>query len=299
MSYVSFSKIQGKDEKSIAKSIMDALNLIEFSFPSEVKNIVIKPNLCYYWDYSTGETTDPMFIQALVNVLREKIVPNPNIMIVETDASAMKCRHAFKILGYERLAKDCSVHLVNLSEDRADIAKVTVGKQSYRLKVPRTIRNADLRINVSKMKYTSRKTKITCALKNVFGCLPYTKKFRFHSRIEEVVLAANKAMKFDLFIIDGNIVSGVQPRRLGLVMASKDPVAIDVAAAKILGLSPKLRHFRMASAEGLGTSSFISRGIPLNYFKARYPRQNAKARLMDLAYKLVIKLRIGKRLGLE
>ena len=82
-------------------------------------------------------------------------------------------------------------------------------------------------------------------------------------------------------------------------MASEDPVAIDAAAATILGLSPNLRHFRMASAEGLGKSSFISRGIPINYFKARYPRQNAKTRLLDLAYKLVVKMRIGKRLGLE
>jgi uncharacterized protein (DUF362 family) len=299
MSYVGFSRILGKDENSMAQGIADALNLIEFSFKKEVKNVVIKPNLCYYWDYSTGETTDPRFIRALVRVLREKIVPNPSIFIVETDASAMKCRHAFKILGYEKLAKESGVHLINLSEDKADIVDVVVGKHNYRLKVPRTIRDADLRINVSKMKYTTRNTKITCALKNIFGCLPYDKKFRLHPIIEEIIIAANKAMKFDLCIVDGNIVSGIQPRRLGLVMASEDTVAIDVAAATVIGLSPNLRHFKMASREGLGKTSFVARGVSPSYFKARYPRQNAKARLLGVAFKLVGKMRLGKRLGLE
>ena len=45
-------------------------------------------------------------------------------------------------------------------------------------------------------------------------------------------------MKFDLCLIDNNIAAGIQPRKLGLVMASQDPVAIDVAAAKIAWLNP-------------------------------------------------------------
>jgi hypothetical protein len=38
--------------------------------------------------------------------------------------------------------------------------------------------------------------------------------------------ALNKAMKFDLNLIDNNIASGIAPRKLGLIMASTDPVAL-------------------------------------------------------------------------
>ena len=107
--------------------------------------------------------------------------------------------------------------------------------------VPRVIRDADLKINIPKIKYTFEKIKLTCALKNIFGCNPYPKKFKYHSKIEEAIVALNKAMKFDLCIIDGNIISGAKPRKIGLVMASKDPVAIDAAAAKIAGINPKTR----------------------------------------------------------
>jgi len=219
---------------------------------------------------------------------------------VESDASAMKCKHAFKMLGYEKLSQDYNVRLINLSEDKNDMVEVTAGGQSFHLKVPQTIRNADLKINIPKIKYTFGKIKITCALKNIFGCNPYAKKFRYHSVLEEAIVALNKAMKFDLCLIDGNIVSGIQPRRLGLVMASKDPVAIDAAAAKIAGVNPNtIRYIQLASREGLGNTSFIPKGVPLDYFKTRYPKKDAQRKLMSKAYGLVVRVGLGKRLGLE
>ena len=299
MSLVSLAKIRKSTVSSMKQAILETLDLIDYKFERKTRNVVIKPNLCYYWDCSTGQTTDPMFVEALVNLLYEKIVPNPDIRIVEADASAMKCRHAFKMLGYERLASQYNVKLVNLTEDQSDVASVTIEGRVFRLRVPRTIRDADLRINIPKIKYTPRKTKITCALKNIFGCNPYPKKFRLHPELEDVIVAANKAMKFDLCIVDGNIVSGIKPRKLGLVMASKDPVAIDAAAARIVGLSPDLRYLKLASSEGLGSISFVPKGAPLNYFKDRYPKQDAKTKLVEMAYKAVVLMRLGKRIGLE
>lgn len=274
--------------------------MIQYEFPTEIKNVVVKPNLCYYWDYSTGQTTDPKFVAALIELIRERISPDPDISIVESDASAMKCKHAFKMLGYEKLSQDYNVKLINLSENKSDIMEVTAGGRSFRLKVPETVRSGDLKINIPKIKYTFEKIKITCALKNIFGCNPYPKKFRYHSVLEEAIVALNKLMKFDLCLIDGNIVSGVQPRRLGLVMASKDPVAIDVAAAKIAGVNPnRIGYIQLAKREGLGNTSFVGKGVPPGYFKARYPKKDAQEKLMSKAYNLVVRMGLGKRLGLE
>lgn len=300
MSFIGFARVAKPDHNQLKLAISNSLNVIDYDFPTNVENIVIKPNLCYYWDYSTGQTADPKFVAALIDVIRDQISQDVNISIVESDASAMKCRHAFKILGYEKMAEKQNVKLVNLSEDEGSSIEVKVGDRSFHLMVPKTIQNADLKINVTKIKYSLENIKITCALKNIFGCNPYPKKFRFHPKLDETIVALNKAMKFDLSIIDGIIVSGIQPRRLGLIMASTDPVAIDVAAAKIAGVNPKkIRYIQLAKKEGLGNTSYIEKGIPLSYFKDRYPRKNVRKILMGKAYNMLVRTNLGKKFGLD
>jgi len=299
MSLVSLVRIRKNTNESIKSGILKSLNLIEYSFPEDISNIVIKPNLCYYWDYSTGQTTDPRFIAGLIKIIREKS-PHADISIVESDASAMKCRHAFVMLGYEKLAKNCGVRLVNLSADICKKTKVVAGGESFEIMVPQTIQNADVKINVPKIKYAREKIELTCALKNIFGCNPYPSKFRYHPRLGEAIVAMNKAMKFDLHLIDGNIVSGMRPQRLGLLMASRDPVAIDFAAAQIAGINPsRIRYFQLAAREGLGNKSYLQRGVPINCFKAVYPRKDIKKKLMDKAYLVAMRVGLGKRLGAQ
>lgn len=300
MSLVSFAKVTRARHNQLKQAIMDSLNLIHYNLTSKLENIVIKPNMCYYWDYSTGQTTDPRFVAALIDVLREQISPDVNISIVESDASAMKCKYAFKMLGYERLANNYNVNLINLSEDPYETVHVTAGKYSFKIMVPKTIQEADLKINVPKIKYTMEPIKLTCALKNIFGCNPYPKKFKYHSKLGEAIVAINKVMKFNLYIIDGIIVSGIQPRRLGLVMASTDPVAIDTAAAKIAGLNPKtIKYLQLAKKEGLGNTAFIPKGGSLERFKSQYPRKSLQTKLMSKAYSIVVRTGLSKKLGLE
>ncbi len=118
MSLVSFVQIR---QNEFAEAIANSLDLINYRFPSDVKNIVIKPNMCYHWHYSTGRTTDPAFIGALIDVLRQNIKSDAKISIVESDASAMKCKHVFKFLGYDTLSKKYNVDLLNLSEEKFDV----------------------------------------------------------------------------------------------------------------------------------------------------------------------------------
>jgi len=298
MSLVSFAKVQSAGDQPIRRAILDSLDLIQYQFANDIRNVVIKANMCYYWDYSTGLTTNPKFVAALIDVIREQVSHDVNISIVESDASAMKCKYTFKILGYEKIARRCKVALFNLSEDEGERVEVVAGGQSFRFMLPRTIQNADLRVNVPKIKYMDS-TRITCALKNIYGCNPYPEKFKYHRKLDEAIVALNKIMKFHLSVVDGIIVSGVQPRRLGLVMASRDPVAIDVAAARIAGVNTgSIRHIELANREGIGNTSFIPKGIALEYFEKRYPRKRVANKVMNLAFRLVQAVGLETRLGL-
>ena len=300
MSLVSFVKIQKDLDYPMKQAVSESLRLIDYSFDKTVRKVVIKPNLCYYWDCSTGQTTDPRFVAELIDLIRERIAADVEISIVESDASAMRCKYAFRMLGFERLAREKNVRLVNLSEEESDNVSVACNGQTYNLMVPQIISNSDLRINISKIKYTIDPIKLTCALKNIYGCNPYPKKYKYHSDLGNIIVALNKAMKFNLCLIDGNVVSGIQPRKLGLVMASQDPVAIDAAAARIAWLNPrKIRYFQVAEKEGVGQRVFVPKGSSLDYFRALYPKKTFRRKMMGRAYKLVLSVGLGRRLGLE
>ncbi len=297
MSLVSLTKTL---DGHFATALQQALDLIKFTFNESVREVVVKPNLCYYWDASTGQTTDPMFTKAVVDLV-QTVAPDAHISIVESDASAMKCSHAFRMLGYEKVFQNMpNVQLVNLSEDSCKSADVNCGGHKFRFTIPETISSADLKINIPKIKYTMEPIKLTCALKNIYGCNPYPKKYKYHPQLGEVIVAINKAMRFDLVLTDANIVSGIQPRKLGLVMASQDPVAIDSAAAKIAGINPRtIKYLQLAKREGLGSTTFVPKGESVDFFKANYPKKNFNKKLMNRAYSTVLTLGLGRRLGLE
>ncbi len=300
MSLVSFTKIRNDTQYPMKQAISKSLGLIDYTFDKKVKKVVIKPNLCYYWDCSTGQTTEPKFVAELIDLIREQISADVDIALIESDASAMRCKYSFKMLGFEKLAQEKHVRLVNLSEDQNDKVEVACNGNNYNFHVPKIIRDADLKINIAHIKYTVDPVKLTCALKNIYGCNPDPKKFKYHSDLGNVIVALNKAMKFDLCLIDNNVASGIQPRKLGLVMASQDPVAIDVAAAKIAWLNPnKIPYFLVAEKEGVGKRAFTPKGESLDYFRALYPKPTSKMKIKRRVRKLLVSVGLGKRLGLE
>ncbi len=166
--------------------------------------------------------------------------------------------------------------------------------------MPKIIKQADLRINIAHIKYTVDPRKITCALKNIYGCNPFRNKYKYHSDLGNVIVALNKAMKFDLCLIDNNVAAGVQPCQMGLVMASTDPVALDTAAAKIAWLDPyKIPYLALAEREHLGKRAYTAIGEPIQDFRAIYPKRSFNMKMKAQAYKMVIRSGLGPRLGIE
>ncbi|MFW9881441.1 MAG: DUF362 domain-containing protein [Candidatus Thorarchaeota archaeon] len=269
------------------ESISQAISLIDYTIDKKIKKIVIKPNLCYYWDYSTGNTTDPRFVLAVINLIKESASDDVQISVIESDASAMKTKHAFRFLGYEKVLEKSNVNLVNLSDKEYETIDVKIMDEEIKIRVPEIIKNADLKINVPKIKYMGEGIKITCALKNIFGCIPQSRKYKYHNNLAKTIIAANKAMKFDLTIIDSNIASGVRPKKIGLVAASDDPVANDVVASKIARVNPNsISYLKLAQKEGLGEFNYKIAGESLEYFRKIYPYKTLEDHFWSSGYKL-------------
>lgn len=262
-------------EEEIKNSIGEALDLIDFKPKSYVKCVDIKVNLCYYWQAATGYTTDPRVVAGVIDCIRERYGADTHIRVVEADATAMRTKHAFLMLGYEKLAKEKNVELFNLARDEIRQEKVRVNGCEIVFQIPQSLLKSDLFINVPKLKIM-RDTKITCALKNVFGCIASPRKIIYHKILDEAIVGINKILHPDLTIVDGLVALGRFPIHLGLIMVSRDPFSTDWIASQIMGFNPsKIRFLRIAMKEKLGDLEGIkTRGENLIIFKKIFPTEN-------------------------
>lgn len=273
-SVVSLVRTQSSEEE-IENSLAESLDLINFKSNVPVKSVAIKANLCYYWNAATGYTTDPRVVAEIIDCIRERYGVKTNIRVVEADATAMRTKHAFLMLGYEKLAKEKNVELFNLSNDSVNEKKVQVNGREITFKIPQLLLESDLFINVPKLK-TMRATHITCALKNIFGCIASPRKIVYHSFLNEAIVGINKILHPHLTIVDGLIALGRFPVKLDLIMASVDPFSIDWIASQIMGYNPsKIGFLKVAMKENLGNPDGITtRGESVVTFKKIFPKEN-------------------------
>jgi uncharacterized protein (DUF362 family) len=258
----------------LKESINHALNLADFKSNRPITSVVVKPNLCYYWDSSTGCTTDPRVVSGIVDVVRERFGKNIDIKVVEADASAMHTKHVFPVLRYDKLAKEKDIELFNLSNGTLSDETVHINGRKISFKIPELLRKCDLFINVPKLKIM-RVTKITCAMKNVFGCIGYPKKLVYHKFLDEAIVGINKILHPHLTIVDGLVALGRFPVKLGLIMAGVDSFSIDWTASRIMGYRPSsVRFLKMAMTEKLGDpSDIVIRGEKVEQFAQSFPKE--------------------------
>jgi len=268
------------DGNNIKEATYRALDLLNYKPSGNIKHVIIKPNLCYYWDYSTGETTDPRLVSSIIDYVREKWNEKAEIIIIESDASAMRVKHVFKMLGYEALAEEKSVGLINLSEEEKCEKEVTVKEHKFTLPLPKCIFNSDFLINVPKLKvgpYAGGQClHITCALKNLFGCISEPKKVSFHPWLQEVIVGVNKLIKPHLTVVDGIVALGKHPAKLGLVIAGVDNLAVDFVSARVMGYNPwTINYLSLAAEERVGNVTDVKLvGENLHDISKFFPKRN-------------------------
>jgi uncharacterized protein (DUF362 family) len=261
-------------EENIKDAVFEAIAKTNFK-PKKVNSVIIKPNLCYYWDASTGETTDKRVVSVIIDYVREFCNPNADIRIAEADATAMKTRHAFRMLGYTDLAAEKDVELFNLCDDDFKEIDIEIKGGSLKVPIPKSMLNSDLVINVPKLK-VPRRIPLTCAMKNLFGCIHDPVKAKYHSNLHEVIVGVNSVIKPDLTVVDGIIALGRHPVKLGLIIAGTDSLAVDYTAAKIIGYDNprRIRYIRLAEKRGVGNLNVETIGEDVNGIRKQFPKLN-------------------------
>jgi len=102
-------------------------------------------------------------------------------------------------------------------------------------------------------------TYFTGSIKNQWGCVPQYDRILLHQYLDPMLAELHAIFKPKLSIMDAIIAmegrgpANGKPRRMDLLLASRDSVALDATAMRLAGLDPlRCCHLMMTAEKGLG-----------------------------------------------
>nr|MBO2493678.1 iron-sulfur cluster-binding protein [Clostridia bacterium] len=288
MNYNQIMVIYGSRPQKMVPELLDAVGLVD-----ELKKdfvIGIKPNLVVAKESSSGATTDPELVGAVVEYL--KAHGFNNLLIMESSWVGESTRRAFRVCGYEELSRKYGVPLIDLKGDACREVKVN----DLTLRVCNKPLEVHYLINMPVLKAHCQ-TKLTCALKNLKGCIPDSEKRRFHSLgLHKPIACLGAAIRAHLTIVDaivGDLTfeEGGTPVQMNRLIAGKDPVLIDAYAAQLIGYEKDdIPYISMAEKLGVGSADLTKADIvELNQDTSGGRKFEASRRVASLAKYVVEK----------
>ena len=248
MEKVSVLKCSSYDVEEIYRVIKKSLLDINFEIPKN-KKVLLKPNVLSQKKPETAVDTHPAVIDALCKLLKEN---NNEIWIGDSGGVTAYggTKAAFKISGIEDVAKKYNAKLISFEgSERKEIIdnNAKILKKFILAKEPFMV---DIVINLPKLK-THTLMRYTGAVKNVFGCVPGGGKSRNHAlapnedMFGHLLLDIYQNVKPALNIMDAVVGlegkgpgSAGKPKKVGLIIASENAVALDIVASRIIGYDP-------------------------------------------------------------
>ena len=216
--------------------------------------IGIKPNLVVAKPSSSGATTSPIIVSALIEYLKEH--EYNNLVILESSWIGDSTKRAYKICGYEDISKKYNVPLFDVKQDTYTIKTFN----GMNMEVSDKVLSLDFLINIPVLKGHCQ-TLVTGALKNMKGCISDREKRNFHTRgLHKPIAYLNKIIKQDFILVDGicgdlDFEEGGNPIQMNRIFCGTDPVLMDSYIAANMGYRPHdVKYIRMAEEIGVGSS---------------------------------------------
>lgn len=228
-------------------------------------NILIKPNLLSARKPEDAVTTHPTIIKSLAEI---SIKAGSTVKIGDSPPFAGQSQEKYnrlcEITGMAGISRELDIPIVRFEENIVQLQQPN-GRFYHSFEIAKAVSDADIIISASKLK-THGLTGFSGAIKNLFGCIPGVRKGLFHVQAGEDREAFSQ-MLVDLLgampplahvmdaviAMEGEGPNAGRPRRMGLILASFDPVALDAVACMIAGMDPLSIHTtRLAYEQGLG-----------------------------------------------
>lgn len=245
-------EIYGTDAHSMTLSLLRAAHVSKLI--PDGASIALKPNLVLSGTPETGATTHPGVISGCIEYLQE--AGYTRISVIESSWIGDRTEKAMKICGYDKVCEQYGVPFYDLKKDKTR----TVQTPMRNMQITCRALDADFLIDLPVLKGHCQ-TAMTCALKNLKGCLPDREKRRFHADgLMEPIAALGAVLKPSLIIVDSicgdlNFEEGGNPIQTNRMLLGTDPVQIDTYGCRLMGLSvDDVPYIRMAERWGAGST---------------------------------------------
>jgi uncharacterized protein (DUF362 family) len=244
----------------LSSKVTEALNLLgglgKYIRPG--MKVLLKPNLLSAKAPERAITTHPELVAAVAREVRKL---GGTVIIGDSPGGAKRgVKRVWENTGMLAMAEREGIELANF--EAGGVVPFAIDGKKYYLAKPAV--EADFIINLPKLK-THVLTLMTGAVKNMFGLIPGFRKGQYHkeapksSDFAQIIVDILSLRPPNLTIMDailtmeGDGPSSGSPRWGNLILASADPVALDVAAAEIIGLKPeRVPTTKIAAEAGLG-----------------------------------------------
>jgi uncharacterized protein (DUF362 family) len=252
--------------------LKEKAGLAGFESKLKGKKVLVKPNMLGLYKPEQAVSTHPALVRTVVRWLRQAgatVSVGDNCGLSGYGLN----QRAAKITGIEEASEGAYINIA-----RDVIEKPVESRFFDNLIVSKPILEADLVVNLPKLK-THTLSLLTLGVKNMFGILAGGSKARSHNsaqRVEEFGEALSDIFRIrppELTIIDGIVgMDGNGPtqmgriRNFGMLIASENACAADLAVVKMAGIDPKMVHHLNSCAErGLGPKNFSDLEIGGNW----------------------------------
>jgi uncharacterized protein (DUF362 family) len=247
------------------------------------KRVLVKPNLVDYIP-DHWATTSPVVVGALVDELTN--LGASQIAVGDGPAFRREAQIVAERCGLLSVLAARNVPFVDLNYDDPRPVAVKDGwlRRSPTLWLPRHVLEADLIISVPKVK-THHWAAVSLSIKNLFGVVPgcrygWPKNILHVNGLFPSILGIYQTLPPVVAVTDGII--GMEgdgplfgtPVPHGFLAIGRDPVAVDVVCAQLMGFSiDDVAYLSLADWTGIGQTRRIeTRGAPVERLQRYYQR---------------------------
>lgn len=245
-------EIYGTDACEMTKELMTAANIADII--PEGAGIALKPNLVLAGAAENGATTHPGVLSGCIEYLQANGFTD--ISIIESSWVGERTERSVKACGFDKICEKYGVPFFDLKKDRVK----QVDTPFRPMDIASRAIDADFLIDLPVLKGHCQ-TAMTCALKNLKGCLPDHEKRKFHADgLYKPIAALASVLKPDLVIVDSicgdlNFEEGGNPVHTNRMMLGTDPVQVDAYGCQLMGLSiDEVPYIPLAEKWGAGST---------------------------------------------
>ena len=247
-------QIYGQDAHDMTVKLLEASDAVRLVPPGG--SVALKPNLVVAGTPENGATTHAGVLSGCIEYFRARGVRD--ISVIEGSWVGDETMRAMRRAGYDKVCKAYGVPFYDLKKDDVRGVRTPIGT----IDVCRRALDAGLLVDLPVLKGHCQ-TMMTCALKNLKGCLPDREKRHFHAMgLQKPIAALGAALKPGLIVVDSicgdlDFEEGGTPVQTNRMYLGTDAVQLDAYGCALMGLSlEEVPYVRLAEQYGGGSAAW-------------------------------------------